>query len=79
MRLSFVGLMAIVLSLVSPGLSLAAQSGDMKSSYHYDGCICHFGYPGDACVPAVSCGSEGGQCGESCRLQPEGAYSQRNG
>lgn len=77
MRLSVIGLIAIIMSLASPGLSSAAQSGNMKSSYRYDGCICHFGYPSNSCIAAVSCGSEGGQCGESCRLQPD--YSQRNG
>jgi hypothetical protein len=79
MRLSFIGLVAIVLTLVAPALSSASQSGNMKSSYRYDACICHFGYPGSSCVPAVACDSEGGRCEDSCFLPPEGEYSRPNG
>jgi hypothetical protein len=45
--------------------SAASQSVNTESRYHYATCSCHFGY-GSACVPAVSCLSEGGRCSASC-------------
>jgi hypothetical protein len=77
MRSLLIGLVAIIPTLVGPTISLAAQSGEMKSSYHYSGRVCRFGYDGNACIPDVSCGSEGGQCAESCVLSPERDYSAR--
>jgi hypothetical protein len=71
MRFAFLGLVAMGLALVGPAFSSAAQSGEMKSSYHYEACVCHFGYPSNACVPAVACSSEGGRCAESCLLPPQ--------
>lgn len=79
MHFAFLGLMAIGFTLVGPALSSAAQRGDVKSSYRYEACICHFGYPGNACVPAVACSSEGGRCTESCVLAPQSGSSDRNG
>lgn len=79
MHYAFLGLMAMGLALVGPALSSAAPRGDTKSSYRYEACICHFGYPGNACVPAVACSSEGGRCAESCVLAPQSGSSDRNG
>jgi hypothetical protein len=77
MRLLFVGLVTSVLTLAAPTLSSAAQTGNIRSSDHYSGCVCRFGYGGNACIPDVSCGSEGGRCAEACVLSPERDYSTR--
>jgi hypothetical protein len=71
------GAVVIVQILAATTASLAAQSGDMKNSYRYSGCFCHFGYGIVACNPDVSCASEGGRCGESCVLPRERDYSTR--
>jgi hypothetical protein len=77
MRSLLIGFIAIAPTLAVPTVSFAAQNSELKSSYHYSGCVCHFGYGGNACIPDVSCGSEGGQCAESCVLSPERDYSVR--
>jgi hypothetical protein len=77
MRLLFIGIVALAPILMGPTISFAAQNSEIKSSYHYSGCVCRFGYGGNACIPDVSCGSEGGQCAESCVLSPERNYSAR--
>jgi hypothetical protein len=77
MRSSLIGFVALILTLAASTASFAAHRGEMRSSYHYSGCICHFGYGGNACAPDVSCASEGGQCGDSCALIPERDYSTR--
>ncbi len=68
MRPLFIGLVASVLTLVGPAFSSAGQSHETRSSSHYSGCICRFGYGGDNCQPDVACDSEGGKCVKSCVL-----------
>ena len=38
-----------------------AEIGDM-TRFHYKTCSCTYGYPGNACVAAISCINEGGYC-----------------
>jgi hypothetical protein len=72
-----IGSIVIIPLLVGATASFASQNGEMKSSYRYSGCVCRFGYGGDACTPDVSCGSEGGRCADSCVLPRERDYSTR--
>jgi hypothetical protein len=66
MRFSFVGSVMIVLALAGLAPSSAAAQNDTNGGYRYSKCICHFGYGGSRCVPAVSCADEGGRCVRSC-------------
>jgi len=58
-------LMAVV------GLAPAPASAEVGNMTHfrYEACTCTFGYPGNACVTAVSCMSEGGHCSGSCHRE----------
>lgn len=74
MRLFVASLVAITLNCVGPAFA-SPRSHDIEASYRYSGCICHFGYGGDFCNEAVSCGSEGGRCTEPCDLPKHGDHS----
>jgi hypothetical protein len=76
MRGFFACLMIIGLSCASAA-SASHRSSTSEASYRYSGCICHFGYGGDFCNEAVSCGSEGGRCIETCVLPTHGDQSAR--
>lgn len=73
MRPLFIGLVASVLTLVGPAFSFAAQNHETRSSDHYAGCVCRFGYGDDNCQPDMACGSEGGKCVKSCVLPAPGS------
>jgi hypothetical protein len=67
MRLSFIGSVAIALTLIGlPLTAAAARNASVQEQASYPSCSCEFGYPGRACVPAVACNSEGGRCSASC-------------
>jgi hypothetical protein len=75
MHTLFLGLVASI-TLMSPAISAGTQS-ELRTSYHYSGCVCRFGYGGDACQTDVACTSEGGSCTRSC-APPQSDYSRRD-
>ena len=66
-------LMAVV------GLAPAPASAEVGNMTHfrYEACTCTFGYPGNACVTAVSCMSEGGHCSGSCHREGQSSPALR--
>jgi hypothetical protein len=67
MRYSFMGSVAIALTVIGLTLSsAAARNATVQEQASYPSCSCQFGYPGRACVPAVTCTAEGGRCSASC-------------
>jgi hypothetical protein len=62
-------IIALMLADLTPAVARKTRhySGPQPS---YSACVCHWGYAadnsGDACEPAVSCNTEGGQCVRSC-------------
>ena len=67
--LLFGSIIVVLLADLTPAMARKARhySGPQPS---YSACVCHWGYAadnsGDACEPAVSCNTEGGQCVRSC-------------
>ena len=64
MRL-IIGALALTALVGLTSASAKAEIGDM-TRFHYKTCSCTYGYPGNACVPAVACINEGGFCSGSC-------------
>lgn len=54
--------------------SAASSQATMRTATVYSGCHCHFGYVGEkgACLPTVTCRTEGGRCRASCGPVIEG-------
>jgi len=74
MRMSFTCVVTALLFLSFMPAAARAQSDRMSRRDYYAACHCHFGYlekNASACVPAVSCTSEGGRCWEPCSFRQE--------
>jgi hypothetical protein len=67
MRL-IIGALALTALVGLTSAPAKAEIGDM-TRFHYKTCSCTFGYPGNACVAAISCINEGGYCSGSCNQE----------
>jgi hypothetical protein len=58
---------ALAFGLIAPA-SAASSHAPTKTAATYSACQCRFGYVGDkgACMPSVTCLTEGGRCRASC-------------
>jgi hypothetical protein len=70
MRVSFIGLPLLMLSLV--GFAASPVTQNAKPGHYYSGCYCRFGYPPPfSCEPEVYCTDEGGHCTGLCRTSAQ--------
>ncbi len=75
MRLPLMGLALMAVVGLAPAPA-SAEVGNM-THFRYEACTCTFGYPGNACVTAVSCMSEGGHCSGSCHREGQSSPALR--